>query len=47
MAILRPDIYEHNNANYAIADSDFVRGGLRTAVADLTAYMLYRQKLTS
>jgi len=37
MAIKRPDIYEHNNVNYAIADSDFVRGGLRTAVADLTA----------
>jgi len=37
MAIKRPDIYEHNNPNYAIADSDFVRGGLRTAVADLTA----------
>lgn len=37
MAIKRPDIYEHNNVNYAIADSDFVRGGLRTAVADMTA----------
>lgn len=37
MAIKRPDIYEHNNVNYAIADSDFVRGGFRTAVADLTA----------
>jgi len=37
MAIKRPDIYEHNNPNFAIADSDFVRGGIRTAVADLTA----------
>lgn len=37
MAIKRPDIYEHNNPNYAIADSDFVRGGIRTAVSGLTA----------
>jgi len=37
MAIKRPDIYEHNNPNFAIADSDFVRGGIRTGVADLTA----------
>lgn len=36
MAIKRPDIYEHNNPLYAIADSDFVRGGFRTAVADLS-----------
>jgi len=37
MAIKRPAIYEHNNPNYAIADSNFVRGGIRTGVADLTA----------
>lgn len=37
MAIKRPDIYEHNNPAYSIADSDFVRGGFRTKVADLTA----------
>ena len=37
MAIKRPDIYENNNPNYAIADSNFVRGGFRTEVADLTA----------
>lgn len=36
MAIKRPDIYEHNNPNYAIVDSDFVRGSFRTPVADLT-----------
>ena len=36
MAIKRPDIYEHNNPLYPIADSDFVRGGFRTAVADLS-----------
>jgi len=36
MAIKRPAIYEHNNPNYAIADSNFVRGGIRTGVADLT-----------
>jgi hypothetical protein len=37
MAIKRPDIYEHNNPNDAFIDSNFVRGGFRTAVADLTA----------
>lgn len=37
MAILRPDIYENNNPLYPISDSNFVRGGFRTAVADLTA----------
>lgn len=37
MAIKRPDIYEHNNPNNAIADSDGVRGGIRTKVSDLTA----------
>jgi hypothetical protein len=35
MAIKRPDIYEHNNPLNAIVDSDFVRGGTRTAVNDL------------
>lgn len=37
MAIKRPDIYEHNNPAYAIADSNFVRGGIRSAVADLAS----------
>ena len=37
MAIKRPDIYENNNPAYSIADGDFVRGGFRTGVADLTA----------
>jgi len=45
MAIKRPDIYEHNNPNYAIVDSDFVRGGLRTPVADLTALYALSPKL--
>jgi len=35
MAIKRPDIYEHNNPNYAFVDSNFVRGGLRSFVSDL------------
>ena len=35
MAIKRPDIYEHNNPLNAIVDSDFVRGGVRTSVANL------------
>jgi hypothetical protein len=37
MALKKPDIYEHNNPDRAIADSDFVRGGIRSAVADLPA----------
>jgi hypothetical protein len=37
MAIKRPDIYEHNNSCLAISDSNFVRGGFRTPVANLTA----------
>ena len=36
MAIKRPDIYEHNNPNLAIADSDFVKGGTRTAVQNIS-----------
>lgn len=35
MALKRPDIYEHNNPNLPIADSDFVRGGFRSAVQTL------------
>jgi hypothetical protein len=35
MAIKRPDTYEHNNPNLPIADSDFVRGGSRSAVQTL------------
>lgn len=41
MAIKRPDIYEHNNPDNAFVDGNFVRGGFRTAVADLaTLYAL-------
>lgn len=45
MAIKRPDIYEHNNPNYSIADSDSVRGGFRTAVSGLTALYALAPKL--
>lgn len=37
MAIKRPDIYEHNNPNNAISDSDFVRGGIRSKAPNLPA----------
>lgn len=37
MSIKRPDIYEHNNPDYAISDSDFVRGGIRSKVPNLPA----------
>ena len=33
MALYQPDILQHNNPNLAISDSDFVKGGFRTAVA--------------
>lgn len=33
MALRQTDILEHNNPNLAVADSDFVKGGFRTAVA--------------
>ena len=36
MAIKRPDIYEHNNVNLAISDTDFHRGGFRSAVASVS-----------
>jgi hypothetical protein len=36
MAIKRPDIYEHNNPNLPIVDSDFVKGGVRSAVQNLS-----------
>jgi hypothetical protein len=36
MAIKRPAIYEHNNPNLPIVDSDFVKGGSRTSVPNLT-----------
>jgi hypothetical protein len=36
MAIKRPDIYEHNNPNLPIVDSDFVKGGIRSAVQNLS-----------
>jgi hypothetical protein len=37
MSIKRPDLYEHNNPNEPFVDTDFVKGGFRTKVADLTA----------
>jgi hypothetical protein len=39
MAIYRPDIYEHNNPNNAIADASFVKGGARSVstLSDLYA----------
>lgn len=36
MAIKRPDIYEHNNPNLPIVDSDFVKGGIRSAVQNVS-----------
>ena len=33
MALYQPDILQHNNPNLAISDSNFVKGGFRTAVA--------------
>lgn len=36
MALRKPDIYEHNNPDRAIADSDFIRGGIRSAVTNVT-----------
>lgn len=44
MAIKRPDIYEHNNPNLAIVDSDFVRGGGRV-VANLTELYALSNKI--
>ena len=44
MAIKRPDIYEHNNPNLAIVDSDFVRGGSRV-VANLTELYALANKI--
>lgn len=37
MSVKFPDILEHNNPLLALVDTDFVRGGRRTSVADLTA----------
>lgn len=45
MAIKRPDIYEHNNPNNAIVDSDGVRGGTRTPVADLSELYALASKI--
>jgi hypothetical protein len=36
MPIRRPDTYEHNNPLNSFVDSNFIRGGARTAVANLT-----------
>lgn len=44
MAIKRPDIYEHNNPNLSIVDSDFVRGGDRV-VANLTELYALTNKI--
>ena len=45
MALNYPDILQHNNPNLAIADSNFIRGGTRTAVADLTALYALSSKV--
>ena len=37
MPINFPDLSQHNNPNNAFVDSDFLRGGTRTPVADLSA----------
>ena len=36
MSLLYPDVLIHSNPNNAIADTDFVKGGTRSAVANLT-----------
>jgi hypothetical protein len=36
MPLRKPDIYEHNNPNLPIVDSDFVKGGIRSAVQSLS-----------
>jgi len=45
MAIKRPDIYEHNNPSNAIVDSNFVRGSIRSAVANLTELFSLSSKI--
>ena len=45
MALNYPDILQHNNPNLAIADSNFIRGGTRTAVADLTTLYALSSKV--
>lgn len=45
MALRKPDIIEHNNPSLAIADSDFVRGGVRTPVADTAALLALASKV--
>lgn len=45
MAIKFPDISEHNNPNNASVDSNFVRGGRRDPVADLTALYALASKV--
>ena len=44
MAIKRPDIYQHNNDKFAIVDSDYVRGGLRSVDNLSELYALYPNK---
>ena len=40
MAIKQPDVYEHNNPDYAIVDSDKVRGGGRVVPTLAALYLL-------
>lgn len=40
MAIKRPDIYEHNNPNNAIVDSEFVKGGGKSVATITDLYNL-------
>jgi len=44
MAIYRPDIYEHNNPNNAIADASFVKGGSRSVSTLSDLYALVSTK---
>ena len=45
MAVKRPDIYEHNNPDNAFVDSNFVRGGIRTSVNDISELYALSPKL--
>ena len=36
MAVNKPDIYQHNNPDLAFVDSNFIKGGFRTAVGDVS-----------
>jgi hypothetical protein len=45
MALSYPDILKHENNDLAIADSDFVKGGTRSPVANLTALYALSSKI--